>query len=168
MMTNFLWFWVMVVDPLKKGHFLRNTERSPPKNPKNPPTQQLSFFYIILLLLHVKNVQFHNVFRKLLRSTTIYECSKNKTDWPCKMPKIAYRNDPNQGEKNVHTILTTIKTHFFYFPKNENTMQSRKINNYPITWLPWFLSKSEPPDPDYHDPCFLTPFFQPVFLHSPS
>ena len=157
----------MVVDLLKKCHFLRNTERSLPKNPKNLPMQQLSFFYIILSLSHVKNVQFYNVFRKLLRSTTIYECSKNKTNWPRKTPKNAHGNGPKQGEKNVHTILTTIKTHFFHFPKNENTMQIKKIDKYPITWLPWFLSKSEPPDPDYHDPRFLTPFFDLDFLRSP-
>lgn len=33
-------------DPLKNTLFLRNPERSPPKNRKNLPTQLLSVFYI--------------------------------------------------------------------------------------------------------------------------
>ena len=32
-------------DPLKNTLFLRNPERSPPKNRKNLPTQHSSFFY---------------------------------------------------------------------------------------------------------------------------
>jgi len=46
-------------------------------------------------------------------------------------------------------------------------MQNKKIDKYRITCLPSKNGKSEPPEPDYHDPRFLTPFFQPVFLRSP-
>ena len=46
-------------------------------------------------------------------------------------------------------------------------MQFQKIDKYPITCLPSKNKKSEPPDSVYHDPCFLTPFFDPDFLRSP-
>jgi len=64
-------------------------------------------------------------------------------------------------------MTTTIKTHFFNFPKNKITMQIKKIDKYPITCLPSKNRKSEPPDSDYHDPRFLTPFFDLDFLRSP-
>lgn len=73
----------------------------------------------------------------------------------------------NGGEKIVHTMTTTIKTHFFHFPKNSFPMQNKKIDKYPITCLPSKNRKKEPPDSDYHGPRFLTPFFDLDFLRSP-
>lgn len=79
---------------------------------------------------------------------------------------MAHGNGSKQGEKIVHTIRTTIKTHFFHFQKNEIPMQNNKKDKYPITCLPSKNGKSEPPDSVYHDPCFLTPFFDLDFLRS--
>lgn len=83
------------------------------------------------------------------------------------MKKNAHGNGPKRGEKIVHTIRPTIKTHFFNFPKKSLPMQKQKINKYPITCLPSKNQKKEPPDSDYHDPRFLTPFFDLDFLRSP-
>jgi hypothetical protein len=46
-------------------------------------------------------------------------------------------------------------------------MQIEKIDKYLITCLPSKNRKNEPPDPDYHDPRFLTSFFDLDFLRSP-
>ena len=119
----------MVMTPSKIPLFLRNPERSPSKNLKNLPTQHSSFFYkkfpspmLFFLSKSYKPL-------KWLRSTTINDGSFFKTIPLRKTRKIAHGNGLKRGEKIVHTILTTIKTHFFNFQKMKSPCKFKKSIN---------------------------------------
>ena len=73
----------------------------------------------------------------------------------------------NRGKKSYIPYGLPQKPTISTFQKMKFPCKIKKINKYPITCLPSKNRKNEPPDSDYHDPRFLTHFFDLDFLRSP-